>query len=379
MKQFIQKNQRRLVIFLLLVFFGHLGWRMWQYRVDFNTPWDADYWRQRYEQSQWIVSDSKQGIGDDALYAHAGWQYLHGTDPTLINPEVPPLGKYLIGLSLLVFKNMAAFGLLSFLLAFGAFFLVNRLFFPPVWALLPVVLLSLEKLFYQEIRAPFLDLLYLSFFLLTSYFFLKARKLSDHLLSGFFLGCFVATKFSLGGLLVVMTQVVYLIWQKRSRLIYWLASLLVSAGVFFLSYFKYLQNGHSLLDVLRVQKWIWHFYAISQAKSGPLAVFRLLLLNQWPVWWQAEPIKTKVWFWSWPVFLVIPFVSIIWLFRRRKKSLTQTERGLVFLTFWLLGYLIFLMFTPVWPRYLLLYFPPAFTSLFLLLKLKGGSQTKRKT
>src|SRR3990167_3285667 len=59
--------------------------------------YDPVYWEKRYLESQWVNPMSKHPIGDHGLYTWAGWAYVHGENPILINGETPPLGKYFIG------------------------------------------------------------------------------------------------------------------------------------------------------------------------------------------------------------------------------------------------------------------------------------------
>ena len=52
-----------------------------------------------------LTSVRSKGVSDATLYTYVGNEYMKGSNPTLLNPEHPPLGKYLIGLSIKVFRN----------------------------------------------------------------------------------------------------------------------------------------------------------------------------------------------------------------------------------------------------------------------------------
>lgn len=117
----------------------------------YTSKLDGKYWEGRYQKSQWVVSNSKNSIGDDGLYAYHGWALLQGGDPSLVNPEVPPLGKYLIGVTESVFSNNNVFGLWTSLLLLIAFYLLNlHVFRDKFLAFLPVFLFSFEPLFTQQ-------------------------------------------------------------------------------------------------------------------------------------------------------------------------------------------------------------------------------------
>src|SRR5438552_1706497 len=105
------KNKIFLIIIILFVL--HLLFRLFSYKDDYLTKYDANYWKERYLHSQWVVPNSKESIGDDGLYAYAGWEYIHGRDPTTLNAEMPPFGKYVIGLCEVIFNNQNIFALLS--------------------------------------------------------------------------------------------------------------------------------------------------------------------------------------------------------------------------------------------------------------------------
>ncbi len=148
--------KRNLLIILLLIFIFQLLFRVYQYKDNYLSKFDPDYWRERYLRSQWVVPDSRESIGDDGLYAHAGWEYTHGRDPSLLNAEIPPFGKYLIGISEIIFYNQNIFALLCGILVLASLFILNKIIFRDnILALIPVMLISAEPLFYNQLKAPY--------------------------------------------------------------------------------------------------------------------------------------------------------------------------------------------------------------------------------
>src|SRR5476651_258491 len=75
------------------------------------TPWQKiDY---EYSHSQYVFGDKDTvQASDETVYAYASQDYLHGNDPTQINFEHPPLGKYLFSLSEVIFHNIYIINLL---------------------------------------------------------------------------------------------------------------------------------------------------------------------------------------------------------------------------------------------------------------------------
>lgn len=93
----------RALLFGLLVFY--LGLIIWTNYALFTSRFDQEYWKDRYEHSQWKLPLSTRTLGDDGLFLYEGYRLARGDDPTNYNSEVPPLGKYLIGASIATLGN----------------------------------------------------------------------------------------------------------------------------------------------------------------------------------------------------------------------------------------------------------------------------------
>src|SRR3989304_2472674 len=118
--------QRLLVKVLWIVMVAYIGFILLTHRALFFSRFDEVYWKDRYEHSQWKLPLSNRTIGDDGLYLYEGWRIIQGGDPTTLNAEVPPLGKYLIGISLATIQNGYWFGLLTTIGAVVFFYLLSR-------------------------------------------------------------------------------------------------------------------------------------------------------------------------------------------------------------------------------------------------------------
>ncbi len=388
--------KKKLFIVLLVIFFLHLGFRIFQYSGDYLSRYDADYWKDRVKNSQWgdrpacmltdqhinpktcawddnyyqlhkdepFVPYKEEPIGDDGLYAYAGWEYIHGLDPTSFNAEIPPLGKYVIGITTIIFGNQNIFALLSGIFVLISLFFLNKIIFKDNFlAFLPVAFLSFDPLFYTQIRAPFLDLLYLGFLLLTFLFFLKER----FFVAAIFLGLMMATKASASTFVIVaFAMFAYLVYMKHREYIKkFILSLGISVGVFLLTYSVYFFKGHTPIEFLSVQKWIFNFYTAG-AKGDPTTALQMLFTGNWPTWW-GEVQKIPEWHILWPISLLACVYYIYKVFPKRKPYPS------VLFAFWIVIYLIFLAFVPVWPRYLLLILPFMYTlSVWVLSKKMPG-------
>jgi predicted negative regulator of RcsB-dependent stress response len=98
LSKLVEKN---FVGFLAVIILGLTGLSTWKYRAEiFQVTNKAEVGR-AYGESQYVLGDkSNQKIDDGTLYTYAAEAYFKGEDPTTINFEHPPLGKYVFGLSL---------------------------------------------------------------------------------------------------------------------------------------------------------------------------------------------------------------------------------------------------------------------------------------
>lgn len=339
--------KNKLFILILIAFVAHLLFRVYSYNHEYMSTYDPEYWKQRYLNSQWVNPHSTESIGDDGLYAYVGWEYIHGLDPTLLQAETPPLGKYLIGLSILIFKNQNIFALIVGILALGTFYMLNlELFKNKLLAIIPVFLFSLEPIYYEQLRAPYLDLLQLLFLFLT-FLFVYRKK---YLVSAIFLGCFAATKFTYVAVIVAFSIGVYLVFQRKFPDVKkFTISLGLGLFVFLLSYAQFFLLGHSLREFLALQKWILHFYSIGAKPQILGMAFPLLFSGTWYTWW-GEIIQVREWTIMWPIIFVSSIFAVVAMIKNYKTNF-------LLLALWCIFYLIFLTFTPVFPRYLLLILP----------------------
>src|SRR3989344_7148489 len=93
-------KKKFIICFFLLIFSVQFFQVIYFNKNAFIEKYDTAYWKDRYEHSQWQLPLSERIIGDDGLYAYAGYKLVHGLDPTIISAEVPPVGKYIFGFSI---------------------------------------------------------------------------------------------------------------------------------------------------------------------------------------------------------------------------------------------------------------------------------------
>ena len=136
---------------------------LWQNQHLYTEKFNAAEFKKLYEQSQWMDPYSKKPIGDDYLYTYAGYRYIHGENPILINPEVPPTGKYLIGLSIQFTGNQRIMTVISGIVSLYFIYLITRLLSKSrVAGSVAIFLTATHTLFTDQlIHAPQLDMFHL--------------------------------------------------------------------------------------------------------------------------------------------------------------------------------------------------------------------------
>lgn len=361
----MKKNWRLLIkLVLLLVVIFNIGATIWQNKNKYST---FDYWQRYpdlkyvYENSQYV---SKQPIGwipDEVVLSYAGGAVIKGISPILVLADTPPLGKYLIGLSALVLKNENIIILILGLVSLGFLYLIGQqIYSNKIFALLPLVFLSLEPLFKNQfVYVPLLDIIQLAFLLPSFYFFnqgLRGRGKGQFLnfsLASIFLGAFISTKFFITGLTIISSWYLVILINRHKKAIMSLTLTLTFAlFVLMTSYLKVFLDGEGLRRFFGIQKWIF-LYHKSQLIL-PFSIWPLILFNKWYVWFGDRPvISDSQWRITWPVVFVASLVTIIFYFLRKIPKKREFE----VLGIWVILYILFFSFGQITARYLVIYIP----------------------
>lgn len=261
-----------LIIILLLFTVVRLLIFLFINKNYFLRIFDPAYYSTLYSQSQYILGPlSKGGIGDDGLYTYAGYYYLfQGGDVSNVNFEHPPLGKYLIGLSELLFHNENVINILYFaVLLFLTYKISMQLTEDRLLGVLSIFILSSDHLFLDNLIRSLLDLPFTLFFVGAVYFFIKA--LSKHkffLLSAFFWGLAFSTRFFPSLLILYMLMFIFiLIYRKKDMIFFSLTSLLIPV-IYLLNHISYFIYHPSFFEFLRHKKWMLTWFSGTTVSPG---------------------------------------------------------------------------------------------------------------
>ncbi len=312
-----------------------------------------------------MVPNSTKPISDIDLYTYAGYRYVQGENPIMINPETPPLGKYIIGLSIMLFNNQRILNLISALLVLLLIYLLAFEYTSSELAASFALLLTvINSLFIDQIiESPQLDIFQVLFLLCVVYFLKIYRSNGNYLpliLTAVAIGCFSSTKiFLLNYVFIAVTIFIFYLFDSKLRKRIIADTLIINAialGIFTATYTSLFLHGGSFWRFLGTQKWIFEFYSSSRIDMTKLYgnYVSLILFNKWRFWSEGYPvIQNKEWSIVWPIVFIVGILSLIYILVNPKlRSIT------LFLCLLTINYNIYLFSVPVFPRYLLLLFIP---------------------
>lgn len=314
------------------------------------------YWKDRYEHSQYQLPLSKRIIGDDGLYAYIGYQLIKGGNPAGENAQAPPVGKYLIGLSILIFHNSAYY---AFILGLGSivifYFLSRFLLKDNMDAIFILTLLLLDPLYFTQTWNSWLDIAQLFFLLLNFLFLIYAEKSTSRrriiyaVLSGLSLGFFIETKTPILLPIIFFLETIYFLRKgfKKEYIVFLLGIIL---AIFF-AYTRYFLLGHSLMDFLKLQKYIASFWLQTKLDVHVNAIWQTLLFGKFPHITTGISSTVSEWWIIWPVITILGVSSIYWIFSKKESLIWKG------IAVFILGSLIIYTFIPAYPRYLLIVLP----------------------
>lgn len=323
----------------------------------FIRPFDYDYLWERYNSSQWRDAFSTRIISDDELYQVAGVELWRGADIFSINPEVPPLAKYIYGASAEILGKPFWASLAWYVLGLLAVYWLARSFVKPAAAAWTTLFLALSPLFFSQITQAMLDLplavtLLLHIFAMVKLEADKKRATLWLVVAGITLGMFAAIKVPVLVPLIILADGW---WLWRQRKIWQLFPIIVLTGlVYVLSFSAFFLQNNSFLAWLRNEKWTLDFYTSGNVRPFPLN-FPITVLTGWYKGWWGDPWRPAIeWTILWPLAIIGFFYKIKEDFKRRSEKVSAR-----WLYLRLICVLIAISFIalPFWARYFLILLP----------------------
>lgn len=245
-------------------------------REFFSRKFDASYYSDLYSKSQYVLGPaSKGGIGDDGLYTFAGYYYLFQKgDVSAVNFEHPPLGKYLIGVSLLLFQNENVINFFYYiLLLFITYYIGKIILNNDFHSLLAVGFLSSNLLILDNLKRSLLDLPFTLFFTISVYFFLLGlRRAKFYFLSMLFWGITFSTRFFPSMVIIYIFLLTIIIFYDRKNLSVFISASFLIPLVYLISHISFFIYHPSLFEFLRHKKWMLTWFTGSVTVTGNIWV-----------------------------------------------------------------------------------------------------------
>ncbi len=344
---------------ILLIFFN---------RSLLLKNYDVNYWKDRFEHSQWQMPMSERIIGDDGLYSYVGLSLVNGLSPSQFNPETPPLGKYLIGLSIKLFNNPVYYSIFIGIITIYLYFLLSKIVLKnDLFAIFATLILFTDPLFFSQFWKSWLDMLQLMFLLLSILSIYKSGKQKNSyylILSGLSLGFFAQSKFPI---LFPVIFIFELFWVYKNKLInkylFYLAGLIL--GIL-LPYLRFFILGNSVIDFIKLEKYVLSFYLKSQLKVHFGSFLESVFIGYFPQINSSGLVKVNEWTLFWPISIVLSVLTTIKLY---KKDIFVKYIGILIV----ISLFIFSLI-PSFPRYFLMIFP--FSSLLMVVFIKEFFKVK---
>lgn len=345
-------------VFFVCILLIHLFQIIYFNQAFFKTQYNQIYWKDRWEHAQWVLPLSKRIIGDDGIYAYAGYRLLQGDSIDTTNANKPPVGLYLIGLSIVLLKNPAYYALFFGIGSIVVFYFISsRLLKNTTAALVCSTLFFLDPLIFTQFWKPWLEIAQLFFLLLHFLLFLyiiseKPRTIYSALLVGLILGFFIETKPAILFPIIFILETAFIFYKNKKMKIHYILYIAGIAIGVIIPYIQYFYVGHSFIDFLKLHKYMSTIYTHSQNETHYSAVWKILFLGNFPDVVNGAYTKVSEWWFFWPVITVVSIASS--LFALLKKETDLIWKGLAI--FLLTTYIIF-TFTPIYTRYLVLVLP----------------------
>lgn len=335
---------------------------------DFLRPYDIAYWKDRYEHSQYKLPLSKRIIGDDGLYSYVGYQLTQGANPAGENAQAPPVGKYLIGLSILIFHNPAYYGLFIGVGSLIIFYFLSRILLQSnKGAILVSSLLLLDPLFFSQLWKAWLDIAQLFFLLLNLIIIISLDKFSYKnkilliFISGMSLGLFAQAKTPILLPIIFILETLYFFLKGYiKKYPFFLFGVILSI---LFSYGEYFLLGNSIMDFLKLQKYIVSFWLQTKLDVHFDAIWQTLLFGKFPDISSGFPTNVSEWWIVWPIITVLGTYSCLRLIFSKKSSLVL--KGIAI---FVIGGLVIYTLIPSYPRYLLIILPFLYIFSFIMLR-----------
>lgn len=346
MKKWTKNKYIFQLIFIIIIsisFFRPLS-LVYEKRSDFFSKGYTQQYetlRKAYYSSQYVNKNHPNIMPDDSFESFVGGAFIRGENPIRIVHEHPPLGRYIIGLSIILFDNPTTLILpLMLITIIGIYFISRLVLHNKLLSLIPVVIFSNEPLFMSKfIYIPLLEPIQMTFIVLSILFFIlgitKEKYGRYFVLCALSLGFVISIRFFILGAVLCFSMILFFILKRKldRKFLIFLLSLPLSLVILIASYTKTIQEGYSVLQVFSIQKYIFYYH-----KSKLMIYFSfwdLIMFNKWHTWWGDKRVITdSEWFILWPLSVLLSGLHMISALIK-KINLSDCEKVIIL---WIICY-----------------------------------------
>ncbi|MDP2649431.1 MAG: hypothetical protein Q8P10_01165 [bacterium] len=335
-------------LFLVVILFNPVRVIVNNWAAFFSKNYDDKFYNlvsSQYYSSQYVKKKDPIIIPDETLEAFAGGAFLKGVNPILIIHDQPPMGRYLISASILMFRNAKIVNLITIAFSAIGIFLLSKTLIKNIYlSVVPVAVFINEPLTINKlIYTPLLEPIQLPFILFSIYFFIKGATeknfLKWFLLTSLSLGFVISTRFFILGAILLGSMILFFLIKRKldKRFFSFVFLLPLALLVLFASYTVTIMHGYSLWQILGIQKYILFYH--KTALTNPFSYWDLILFNRWHTWWGTRAIQSDPnWILLWPVSVLFAGMNPIFALVR-KISLSNAE---LIISLWVISYSLML-------------------------------------
>jgi hypothetical protein len=284
------------------------------------------------------------------LYKFVGFRLAEGENPFNINFEIPPLGKWLYGLSEKYLGNPYWVSSLMYLTSAWLVYQLARKVIKEKWVALPTTLLYVSTPFVaSQIKETMLDLPLMFFYLWHMWWFwlfLEKRKWRHLILAGVFLGLATGVKPAVYTPLIGLIGLVTVLLSSKKLMngVWYTGSVIVG---YLGAWFCYFIRHPNPIPWLRLHEKSITFYLGQGSDVDYLNQWRTIFMNSYRGWWMSGS-GTRLDDWS----IILP-LGILVLLTVVIKALKNKDWRFVYLGAVVMAFLGINTIIPFWPRYLM--------------------------
>lgn len=292
-------------------------------------------YKNAYDSSQYVRKKNPGVIPDETFESFAAGAFLRGLNPILIVHDHPPLGRYILSGSIIIFDNVhTAIPIALTFSLLGIFFITRLLTKNNFISLIPIGIFANESLFLSKLDyTPLPEPIQLPFIIFSFYFFLKALKekkdLQWFIATALTLGCVISIRFFVTGA-VIVASMFFLLFLKRkfdTKFKKFVLTLPLSILVLMLSYARTITDTGNPLQVFGIQKYILTYHKTKFIL--PFTFWDLFFFNKWHTWWgNRDILSDSQWNIFWPISFLITIIYLSYSYIR-KLSLSDGEKVLI--------------------------------------------------